>query len=290
MSEFHGKVAVITGGGSGLGRELALACARRGMRVAVGDVDVPGMAETERLLKAEAPAAEYFSHKLDVSKLDNVQTFAGRVFDRFGAVYVLFNNAGVAASGTLWSYSENDWKWVLGVNLLGVAWGIKAFVPRMMATGEGHVVNIASAAGWAYVANLGVYNASKSAVVAISETLLGDLRSTGSQLGVSVVCPSFFRTGIGEAGRNRPAELANQPNQVAAVEAESEEARLAREQREAWVANAVETSPVQAKDIAEMTLQAVEQKRFYVFPHPEIKEYITARARNVTSDWSPPGT
>jgi NAD(P)-dependent dehydrogenase (short-subunit alcohol dehydrogenase family) len=254
--------------------------------VAVGDVDVAGMAETERLLKAEAPGSEYFSHKLDVSKLDNVQTFADRVFDRFGAVYALFNNAGVATSGAIWSYSENDWKWVLGVNLMGVAWGIKAFVPRMLAAREGHIVNTASAAGWAYMPDLGIYNASKSAVVAISETLLGDLRSAGSTLGVSVVCPSFFRTGINEASRNRPTELANQ---VAAAEAESEQARVAREQREAWVANAIDTSPVSAADIAEITLQAVEQKRFYVFPHPQVKEYISARARNATSEWNPPG-
>jgi NAD(P)-dependent dehydrogenase (short-subunit alcohol dehydrogenase family) len=284
MSEFQGKVAVITGGGSGLGRELALACGRRGMRVAVGDVDVAGMAETERLLKEEATEVEYFSHKLDVSKLDNVQTFADRVFDRFGAVYVLFNNAGVATGGALWSYSENDWKWVLGVNLLGVAWGIKAFVPRMIAAAEGHIVNTASAAGWAYMPDLGVYNASKSAVVAISETLLGDLRSTGSQIGVSVISPSFFRTAINEAGRNRPAELVDQ---AAVAEPESEVGRVAREQRQAWVANAIATSPVSAKDIAEMTLQAVAQKRFYVFPHPQIKDYITARARNATSDWDP---
>jgi NAD(P)-dependent dehydrogenase (short-subunit alcohol dehydrogenase family) len=288
MSEFQGKVAVITGGGSGLGRELALSCARRGMRVAVGDVDVSGMAETERLLHSEAPGVPYFSQKLDVSKLENVQTFADQVFDRFGAVFALFNNAGVATNGPLWSHSENDWKWVLGVNLLGVAWGVKTFVPRMIAAGHGHIINTASAAGWAYMADLGIYNASKSAVVAISETLLADLRAAGSPLGVSVVCPSFFRTGISEAGRNRPAELANVP-QIEAAEAESEAGRVAREQRQAWVTNAIDKSPVAAKDVAEITLQAVEQKRFYVFPHPEVKDYLSTRARNAASDSNPPG-
>ena len=275
------KVAVITGGGGGLGRELVLACGRRGMHVAIGDVDVAGMAETERLLRAESPAAESFSHKLDVSKLEDVRAFADKVFGRFGAVHTLFNNAGVATYGSLWNSSEKDWQWVLGVNLFGVAWGIKAFVPRMIAAGEGHVVNIASAAGWAYMADLGIYNASKSAVVAISETLLGDLRSAGSQLGVSVVCPAFFRTNINEAAINRPKEPGN--------EVESEQARVAREQRHAWVNDAIDKSPVSARDVAEITLQAVEQNRFYVFPHPEVRDYINARARNATSDWNPPG-
>jgi NAD(P)-dependent dehydrogenase (short-subunit alcohol dehydrogenase family) len=287
MHDLKDKVAVITGAGSGLGRELVLACARRGMRIAGADVDESGLAETKRLLHAEQPQAAFFSQKLDISKLEAVQAFADTVFAQFGAAHALFNNAGVAVGGPLWQSSEKDWQWVLGVNLLGVAWGVKAFVPRMLKQTEGHIINTASAAGWAYMPSLGIYNVTKSGVVALSETLLGDLRSAGSLLGVSVVCPAFFRTGITNAGRNRPAELSD-PATVPLPE--SEVARVAREQRQAWVDQAIANSPVSAKDIAELTLDAVVADRFYVFPHPEIKDYIALRAKNATTDGKPPGS
>jgi NAD(P)-dependent dehydrogenase (short-subunit alcohol dehydrogenase family) len=286
MHDLTNKVAVITGAGSGLGRELVLACARRGMSIAGADVDEPGLAETQRLLQAERPGATFFSQKLDVGKLDAVEAFAAAVFAKLGGAHVLFNNAGVATQGPLWQNTENDWKWVLNVNLLGVAWGIKAFVPRMLEQGAGHIVNTASAAGWAYMPDLGIYNVSKSGVVAMSETLLGDLRSAGSQLGVTVLCPAFFRTGINNAGRNRPADLSDAP---AAAAPESDAARLAREKRQAWVDQAIDSSPVNARDIAELTLEAVIADRFYVFPHPEIKEFIARRAHNATNDGKPFG-
>lgn len=287
MHDLKDKVAVITGAGSGLGRELVLACARRGMRIAGADVDEAGLAQTQRLLHAEHASCAFFSQKLDVSKLDAVQAFADVVFARYGAAHALFNNAGVAVGGPLWQNSEKDWQWVLGVNLLGVAWGVKAFVPRMLAQGEGHIVNTASAAGWAYMPELGIYNVSKSGVVALSETLLGDLRSAGSTLGVSVVCPAFFRTGITNADRNRPAELANA---TAEPVVETDAARAAREMRQAWVEQAIATSPVSAKDIAELTLDAVVADRFYVFPHPQVKDFIMARAKSATSDGKPPSS
>jgi len=287
MQDLENKVAVITGAGSGLGRELVLASARRGMRIAGADVDEPGLAETKRLLLAQTPTAEFFSQKLDVSKSEAVQAFADAVFAHYGAAHALFNNAGVATSGALWQHSEKDWTWLLGVNLLGVAWGVKAFVPRMIAQGEGHIVNIASAAGWAYMPDLGIYNVTKSGVVALSETLLGDLRSAGSQLGVTVVCPAFFRTAIHNASRNRPAELTDA--EVAAP-VETEAARSARERQQAYVEQALDASPVTAKDIAELSLEAVEVNRFYVFPHPEVKAFIGARAKSATSDGVPPSS
>ena len=287
MQDLNDKVAVITGAGSGLGRELVLASARRGMRIAGADVDESGLAETKRLLLAEQPNAAFFSQKLDVSKLEAVQAYADAVFAHYGAVHALFNNAGVATYGPLWQHSEKDWTWLLGVNLLGVAWGVKAFVPRMIAQGEGHIVNIASAAGWAYMPDLGIYNVTKSGVVALSETLLGDLRSAGSELGVSVVCPAFFRTAINSSSRNRPAELLET---AVAAPVESEAARVAREKRQAFVEQLIDASPVSARDIAELTLEAVEVNRFYVFPHPEVKAFIGARAKSATSDGVPPSS
>lgn len=289
MQDLNNKVAVITGAGSGLGRELVLAAGRRGMRIAGADVDESGLAETKRLLLAETPKAEFFRQKLDVSKLDAVQAYADAVFTHYGAAHALFNNAGVATYGPLWQHSEKDWTWLLGVNLLGVAWGVKAFVPRMIAQGEGHIVNIASAAGWAYMPDLGIYNVTKSGVVALSETLLGDLRSAGSTLGVSVVCPAFFRTAINSSSRNRPAELLETAAAIAAP-VESEAARVSREKRQAYVEQLIDASPVSAKDIAELTLEAVEANRFYVFPHPEVKAFIGARAKNATSDGVPPSS
>ena len=154
MKELNGKVAVVTGGGSGIGRELALACARDGMRVVLADVDEPGMAETTRLLGS----AESLAVRCDVSKADQVEDLAEKAYARFGAVQLLFNNAGVAVCGPAWTTTAEEWQWVLGVNLMGVAHGIQAFVPRMLKQGDAcHVVNTASAAGLISVAGSSIY-------------------------------------------------------------------------------------------------------------------------------------
>ncbi|SEO48966.1 SDR family NAD(P)-dependent oxidoreductase [Aquisalimonas asiatica] len=267
MEQLQNRVAVVTGGGSGLGRELALCCARRGMTVVLGDVDEPGMEETRRLIAAESPDVDCAAYPLDVSSLQAVTAFAEEVFARFGAVHVLFNNAGVAVNGPLWEHTEADWQWVLGVNLNGVAWGIKAFVPRMLAQGEGHVVNTASAAGWVNAPGSGIYNASKCAVVAMSETLALDLRDVDASIGVTVVSPAFFPTPIADSERNRPAALADTAPMSEARRRRSDELRYA-----------VEHGRIPADTIAEMTLAAVEADQFYVFPHRGIKALVRARA------------
>ncbi|MFV8834021.1 SDR family NAD(P)-dependent oxidoreductase [Aquisalimonas sp. APHAB1-3] len=267
MEQLRNRVAVITGGGSGLGRELALCCARRGMAVVLGDVDEPGMEETRRLITAASPDVDCAAYPLDVSSLQAVTAFAEEVFARFGAVHVLFNNAGVAVNGPLWEHTEADWQWVLGVNLNGVAWGIKAFVPRMLAQGEGHVVNTASAAGWVNAPGSGIYNTSKCGVVAMSETLALDLRDVDAPIGVTVLSPAFFPTPIAESERNRPAALADTAPMSEARRRRSDELRYA-----------VQHGRIAADAIAEMTLAAVEADQFYVFPHRGIKELIRARA------------
>lgn len=278
MIDLQNKTAVITGGGSGLGRELALSCARRGMNVALCDVDAAGMVETEQLIQTQTPDARCLTAAVDVSKLQAVEAFADQVFAQFGSVYLVCNNAGVGVGGSLWDNTEHDWRWVLGVNLEGVAWGIKAFTPRMLAHGEGHIVNTASAAGFIHAGGLGIYNATKAAVVAISETLAEDLRGAGGQLGVSVVCPFFFRTGIADAGRNRPTELSNTRTDPGTGHKERDEA----------MRRAMDESPVNASDVAELTLEAVCQKRFYVFPHANIKQVINKRFEAVMAETNPP--
>lgn len=268
MKELNGKVAVITGGGSGLGRELALACARRGMKLLLADVDETGMVETVRLATEARAGVEAEIMRVDVSKLEQVEAMARRAKERFGGAYLLFNNAGVSVGGPLWEHTAADWQWVLGVNVYGVVWGLKAFVPMLIEQGEGHIVNTASAAGWLNGPGSGIYNASKCAVVAISETLNFDLKDTGADnIGVTVLSPAFFPTPIVDSARNRPAELADT--------APMTEARRLRDER---IRYAVQHGRISAEEIAEMTLAAVEQNQFYVFPHKKIKALIKARA------------
>lgn len=267
MQNLQGKVAVITGGGSGLGRELALRCAARGMKLVLGDVDEAGMQETLNQVKALDASIESATMRLDVSKLEQVQAFADLAKSRFGGAHLLFNNAGVSVGGPVWMNTQADWEWVVGVNMYGVAWGLKAFVPMMIEQGEGHVVNVASAAGWVNGPSMAVYNATKHSVVAISETLALDLRDAGAKVGVTVLCPAFFPTGIHESARNRPADMAD----TLAPSALDKE-------RSAALKAAVEKGRIKAEDVAEMTLKAVEDDQFYVFPHRKIKQLIAMRA------------
>lgn len=268
MQQLQGKVAVITGGGSGLGRELALCCAARGMKLVLGDVDENGMQETLRLVEEAAPGTESATMRLDVSKLEQVQALAELCKSRFGGAHLLFNNAGVSVGGAAWENTVDDWEWVMGVNLYGVVWGVKVFTPIMLEQGEGHIVNTASAAGWVNGPNMSVYNVTKHSVVALSETLALDLRDVGANVGVTCLCPAFFPTGISESERNRPADKAD-------TVALSETALKRSEMTKAAVAK----GKIQASDVAEMTVKAVEADQFYVFPHRKIKQLIGLRAQ-----------
>lgn len=268
MQQLKGKVAVITGGGSGLGRELALCCAARGMKLVLGDVDEKGMQETLRLVEAQTPGTESATMRLDVSKLEQLQALAELCTSRFGAAHVLFNNAGVSVGGAAWENTVDDWEWVMGVNLYGVVWGVKTFTPMMIAQGEGHIVNTASAAGWVNGPNMSVYNVTKHSVVALSETLALDLRDVGANVGVTCLCPAFFPTGIHESARNRPADKGDT---VELSETALKRAELTKA--------AIQKGKIQASDIAEMTVKAVEEDQFYVFPHRKIKQLIGLRAQ-----------
>jgi NAD(P)-dependent dehydrogenase (short-subunit alcohol dehydrogenase family) len=271
MKDLKGKVAVVTGAASGIGRELALACAADGARLAIADVDEKGLAGTARLLP---PGCESIQVRCDVSKALDLEALAERTYERFGAANVVFNNAGVAVAGPVWSAPLDEWKWVLDVNLMGVVHGIHAFVPRMLAARtEGHVVNTASVAGLLSVPGSGVYCASKHAVVSLSECLHHDLRMAGSNIGVSVLCPAWVATGIADSERNRPAALAGR-NPLAGPYEEN-------------VRKAVASGKLSAAEVARITVDAVKANRFYILPHQKIKTSIEQRMRDILDEREP---
>jgi NAD(P)-dependent dehydrogenase (short-subunit alcohol dehydrogenase family) len=256
MTTLDGKVAVVTGGGSGIGRALARALARAGARVVVADIDLTDAEETVRMLTAVG--AEGLAVRTDVTDRRHVEALADRVFDRYGATHVLCNNAGVVVHGGLESATWEDWQWVVGVNLWGVVHGLLAFVPRMIASGEGgHVVNTASMAGLIASKGLGVYNTTKYAVVGLSETLAKDLQPHG--IGVTVVCPMGVATRIRAAARNRPAALRN--------------ARDAREGGEVTLIGRT----LDPDEVATQTLAAVRAGALYVITHDEALEPLRRR-------------
>ncbi|TPQ37291.1 hypothetical protein C2U70_11245 [Bradyrhizobium guangdongense] len=268
MKQFEGRVAVITGAGSGIGRELAIACAGRGMKLVLADVDTEGLAGTKGLISGTIAVR---TRLCDVSNSEAVHDLAGFAFEEFGHVHLLFNNAGVASLGPVWSATPEDWKWVLGVNLIGVANGIQSFVPRMIAAGQdGHIVNTSSGAGLTAVAGSGVYCASKHAVVALSECLLKDLENAGSKLKVNVLCPSLVKTAIADSNRHRPAHLASANPDSAPFD-----------QR---VRAGMEASEVSAADVARITLQAICDDDFYILPHPAVRIRVEERLRDIIGD------
>lgn len=275
FTRFDGRVAVITGGGSGIGRALALAAAAKGMRLALLDVDMAGLEQTRDLLKGEG--GKVLIRRCDVSSADDVQAAADAIFAEFGNVHLLFNNAGVAVSGYSWLATADDWQWSLGVNLMGVANGIRSFVPRMIGAGEeGRIVNTASVAGFLSVPGSSVYCATKHAVVTLSECLHHELAIEGTRIGVSVLCPAFAPTGIADAERNRPAALgARNPS------AGQFDARLRK---------AVESGRLTADDIARVTFEGIEADRFYLLTHPRIKTAIATRMEDILDERTPTDT
>jgi NAD(P)-dependent dehydrogenase (short-subunit alcohol dehydrogenase family) len=269
MKTLHGKTAIVTGAGSGIGRAIAIACANEGARIVLADVDERGMAET-----AKAIGTESLCVPCDVSKPEQLDRLADRAYERFGAVHLLFNNAGVAVAGPAWSATLEDWKWSLDINLMGVVHGIRSFVPRMLAAKtEGHIVNTASVAGLLSLHGSAVYCATKHAVVTLSECLYQDLRVAGANIGVSVLCPAFVKTGIADSERNRPKELAaTNPHAAHYV---------------AGIRKALEHGKLSAADVAGITLEAVTAGRFYVLPHAKIKTAIETRMTDILQERPP---
>jgi NAD(P)-dependent dehydrogenase (short-subunit alcohol dehydrogenase family) len=276
MREFHGKVAVITGAASGFGREFARQAASLGMRVVLADIEQAPLDAIAAELRAGG--CDVLAEHVDISRAAEVERLAARSLEKFGAVHLLFNNAGVAGGGgLLWESTVNDWSWVLGVNLWGVIHGVRCFVPLMLRQGDAcHVVNTASAAGLISPQTMGVYNVSKHAVVTLTETLFHDLRLARAKIGVSLLCPAFVDTGIAQAERNRPGELRDAapptPSQRAAREA---------------AVKATASGRLSAADVAGLTFDAIGDDRFYILPHPRILQSVELRLQDIVAQRQP---
>ena len=214
IRNFENKTAVLTGGGSGFGLECARIAARLKMNVVLVDVQQDALDKAEAEIKATG--VKVFAKRVDVSNADQMEALAKDVQAQFGAPHFVFNNAGVGSGGLIWENTVADWQWVMGVNVWGVVHGVRLFTPMMLEAAkkdpgyEGHIVNTASMAGLLTAPNMGVYNVSKHAVVALTETLYQDLKLVTDQVSASVLCPYFVPTGISQSHRNRPADLPHQ--------------------------------------------------------------------------------
>lgn len=279
MKEFGGKVAVVTGAASGIGRAMAERFATEGMKVVLADVEEGALARAEAELKAGG--AKVLAIPTDVSRAGDVEALARRTIDAFGAVHILCNNAGVSpVMGASWELTETDWQWVLGVNLWGVLHGIHSFVPIMLKQdSEGHIVNTASMAGlvaggpwWS------TYGVAKHGVVNLSESLHRELAAVGSRVKVSVLCPAWVKTQLMDAERNRPASLRNEPS----AGTPPPQAALMEQAVRQFVGGGTDPS-----EIAGLVVDAIESERFWILPHPEWKEQIRTRMEDILSERNP---
>jgi len=280
MKNFKNKVAVITGGASGFGREFANIGAKLGMKIVLADVqkDALNQANTE----LEEQGAQVLAVHCDVRKADEVQALADATIKRYGEVHLLFNNAGVGCGGLVWEHSLEDWEWVLGVNLWGVVHGIRTFMPLMLECSkksndyEGHIVNTASIAGLLNGPTLGAYNVSKHAIVSLSESLYQDLKLIDAPISTSVLCPFFSPTGISQSHRNRPNELMH-----------NMELTVSQRMSQAMIDKAVRDGTVTAKQVAELTFDAICEDRFYIFSHKNMLDAVKTRMEDIVEQRNP---
>ncbi|HXL14032.1 MAG TPA: SDR family NAD(P)-dependent oxidoreductase [Bradyrhizobium sp.] len=264
MRELAGKTAFVTGGASGIGLALGTAFAQAGMKVMLADIEAGALAEAVKSLHDFAPNVRGVA--CDVADPISVERTAKASYQAFGNVHVVCNNAGVAAAGGIDNISLDNWRWVLDVNLMGVLHGIRTFLPHIRADGDGgHIVNTASMAGMNSGLGFSPYVASKFAVVGISEGLATQLKPFG--IGVTVLCPSFVRTRIGESGRNRPERYGATQTPDPASPAGLLFAQLAERLQ----------SGLDPSDVAARVLAAIREDELYVFTHPEMRGRVEDR-------------
>lgn len=274
METLNKKVAVITGGASGIGFATAQRLSERGMRIALADVEADALDRAvQELLRS---GAEVIGVLTDVSDYESVWQLRDKVLESFGTVYFLFNNAGVGG-GSLIESPPKVWEWVLGVNTLGVAWGIHAFLPTMLEADEGHIINTASLAGLGGVPGMGPYAASKFAVVGATESLLYELQDRGSNVTCSVLCPGFVRTRIHEADRNLPEDVA-------------EGLDLESYKKSQSITEEIIEAALSADVVADAVVQALDDRRFWILTHERAALGMTRRRLSWMEGGVAPGT
>jgi NAD(P)-dependent dehydrogenase (short-subunit alcohol dehydrogenase family) len=277
MQDFTGKVAVVTGSASGIGRGLAEKCVREGMKVVLADIEEPALRQTAAELSAIGTGS-VLPVVTNVAKKEQVEALAEKTLAEFGAIDLLFNNAGVGVSKPMWELTQADWEWVLNVNLWGVINGVRTFLPIMMKQDtESYIVNTSSVSGLTSAPNMGPYNVTKHGIVTLTETLYMDLLTSGIRhIKVAVICPGMVNTRAYEPERNRPAEWQNPPREISPQEQQRYE--MGRKAMEAAM------SP---STVADKVFEALAEDKFYILTHPHFNPVIQMRMEDILQGRNP---
>ncbi|GGM29334.1 short-chain dehydrogenase [Paraliobacillus quinghaiensis] len=272
MKDFSGKVAVITGAGNGFGVEFAKECALREMKVVIADINKEDLKRTENLISDMG--AEVISIPTDVSLYEEVENLASKSIERFGSVDLLFNNAGVVVPGPIWELPVNDWDWIMGVNVNGIAYGLKAFIPIMLKQDTPcHIVNTASVAGLLTTPSMAAYHTSKHATVALSESVNYGMQAMNAKVKMSVFCPGFVQTNLHECDRQRPDRFKMDPDEPY-YQSKTYQDGLAR-------AHHVINTGIPIDSIGQSVFTAIEEERFYILTHPKYNPLIGKRVKDM---------
>ncbi len=278
MKDFKDRVAVVTGGASGLGRAMAFRFAREGMKIVLADIEQTTLDAT--LAEFHQAGHEAEGLRCDVSRAEDVEALAEKALETFGGVHIVCNNAGVAPGGVIWEHSVKDWEWAMGPNVWGVIHGVRVFTPILLKQNtDAHIVNTASVAGLLTLPGMGIYCVTKHAVVSLTECLHHDLAARTDKVRCSVLCPAYVPTRIAESERNRPEHLRED-------RPKSEEDL----RREAGMRHAVESGKISAEQVADAVFDAVREQRFYILTHQRIKPAIETRMQDILQERLPTNT
>lgn len=279
MKDFQGKVAVVTGAASGIGKALAEKCLAEGMHVVMADIETAALEAAAESLAASG-SNTILPVQADVSVEAEIEKLLQKTLDEFGAVHLLFNNAGVGGGGNSWQATKQDWDWVLGVNLWSVIYGVQTFVPQMLKQDtECHIVNTASMAGLMGGTTNACYSVTKFGVVALTENLYQDLKAEGAKIGCSVLCPGFVNTNIFDSGRNRPEHLNNSEAETEPTPEQAQRIEMFKE---------ILRTGMQPADLANIVFDHIREDKLFILTHDSFKPFVTERANNIVNGVNPP--